>query len=149
MSSLRSILLVEDNPNDVELTLAALKDANLANEVVIANDGEQALDYLFRRKRYADRTGGAPAAILLDLKMPKVDGHEVLRQIRADWELRLVPVIVLTSSREERDLYQSYDNGANSYVVKPVDFDEFITAISKLGVFWALLNEPPPSKSSP
>jgi CheY-like chemotaxis protein len=144
MSSLRSLLLVEDNPNDVELTLTALKEANLANDVVVANDGEQALDYLFRRGPHADRTGGMPAAILLDLKMPKVDGHEVLRQIRADPELRLVPVIVLTSSREERDLYRSYDSGANSYVVKPVDFEEFITAISKLGVFWALLNEPPP-----
>jgi len=147
MSSLRSILLVEDNPNDVELTLTALKEANLANDVVVAGDGEQALDYLFRRRQYADREAGVPAAILLDLKMPKVDGHEVLRQIRADSELRLVPVVILTSSREERDLYQSYDNGANSYVVKPVDFEEFITAISKLGVFWALLNEPPPSKS--
>jgi CheY-like chemotaxis protein len=146
MSSLRSILLVEDNPNDVELTLAALRAANFANEVVVVNDGEQALDYLFRRKHYAGREGGAPAVILLDLKMPKVDGHSVLRQIRSDWELRLIPVVVLTSSREERDLYQSYDRGANSYVVKPVDFDEFIAAISKLGVFWGLLNEPPPSK---
>jgi CheY-like chemotaxis protein len=148
MSSLRTILLVEDNPNDVELTLAALKEANLANEVVVVGDGEQALDFLFRRKRFAGRTGEAPAAILLDLKMPKVDGHEVLRQIRADWELRLVPVVILTSSREERDLYQSYDRGANAFVVKPVDFEEFIAAISKLGIFWALLNEPPPSKSS-
>jgi CheY-like chemotaxis protein len=146
MSALRTILLVEDNPNDVELTLSALREANFANEVVVAKDGEQALDYLFRRKQYAGRTGGAPAVILLDLKMPKVDGHSVLRQIRSDWELRLIPVVVLTSSREEKDLYQSYDRGANSYVVKPVDFEEFVTAISKLGVFWALLNEPPPSK---
>jgi CheY-like chemotaxis protein len=147
MSSLRTILLVEDNPNDVELTLTALKQANLANEVVVVNDGEQALDYLFRRKRFAGRTGGAPAAILLDLKMPKVGGQEVLRQIRADWELRLVPVVILTSSREERDLYESYDKGANAYVVKPVEFEEFIEAIGKLGVFWALLNETPPPKS--
>jgi CheY-like chemotaxis protein len=146
MSTLRSILLVEDNPNDVELTLSALREANFANEVVVVNDGEQALDYLFRRNRYAGRTGGAPAVILLDLKMPKVDGHSVLRQIRSDWELRLIPVVVLTSSREERDLYQSYDRGANSYVVKPVDFEEFIAAISKLGVFWGILNEPPPPK---
>jgi CheY-like chemotaxis protein len=146
MSTLRSILLVEDNPNDVELTLSALREANFANEIVVVNDGEQALDYLFRRKRYAGRAGGAPAVILLDLKMPKIDGHSVLRQIRSDWELRLVPVVVLTSSREEKDLYQSYDRGANSYVVKPVDFDEFIAAISKLGVFWGVLNEPPPPK---
>jgi CheY-like chemotaxis protein len=143
-NSLRSLLLVEDNPNDVELTLSALKEANLANEIVVANDGEQALDFLFRRGPHAGRAGRQPAVILLDLKMPKVDGHEVLRQIRADAELRLIPVVMLTSSREEKDLYQSYDNGANSYVVKPVDFEEFITAISKLGVFWALLNEPPP-----
>jgi CheY-like chemotaxis protein len=146
MSILRSLLLVEDNPNDVELTLSALKEANLANEVIVANDGEQALNYLFRRGTYAGRKTGQPGFILLDLKMPKVDGHEVLKQIRADPELRLIPVVILTSSKEERDLYQSYDNGANSYVVKPVDFDEFITAISKLGVFWALLNEPPPGK---
>ena len=146
MSILRSLLLVEDNPNDVELTLSALKEANLANEVIVANDGEQALDYLFRRGSHSGRKTGQPGVILLDLKMPKVDGHEVLKQIRADPALRLIPVVILTSSREERDLYQSYDNGANSYVVKPVDFDEFITAVSKLGVFWALLNEPPPGK---
>jgi CheY-like chemotaxis protein len=146
MSILRSLLLVEDNPNDVELTLSALKEANLANEVIVANDGEQALNYLFRRGTHAGRKTSQPGVILLDLKMPKVDGHEVLKQIRADPELRLIPVVILTSSKEERDLYQSYDNGANSYVVKPVDFDEFITAISKLGVFWALLNEPPPGK---
>jgi CheY-like chemotaxis protein len=147
-NSLRSILLVEDNPNDVELTLSALKEAHLANEIVVTNDGEQALNFLFRRGPHAGRTGRHPAVILLDLKMPKIDGHEVLRQIRADPELRLIPVVMLTSSREEKDLYQSYDKGANSYVVKPVDFEEFITAISKLGVFWALLNEPPP-KSPP
>jgi CheY-like chemotaxis protein len=140
-------MLVEDNPNDVELTLTALREANLANEVVVQNDGEQALDYLFRRGAHAGRPIGQPAVILLDLKMPKVDGHEVLRQIRGDPELRLIPVVVLTSSREEKDLYESYDSGANAYVVKPVDFDEFITAISKLGVFWALLNEPPPGKA--
>jgi CheY-like chemotaxis protein len=147
MNSLRSILLVEDNPNDVELTMSALKEANLANDVVVANDGEQALDYLFRRGRHAGRTGPQPAVILLDLKMPKVDGHEVLRQIRSDRDLRLTPIVILTSSREERDLFESYDKGANSYVVKPVDFEEFVTAISKLGVFWALLNEPPPEDS--
>jgi CheY-like chemotaxis protein len=147
MNALRSVMLVEDNPNDVELTLTALREAHLANEIVVKNDGEQALDYLLRRGSDAGRVGAQPAVILMDLKMPKVDGHEVLRQIRADQELRLIPVVVLTSSREEKDLYESYDNGANAYVVKPVDFDEFITAISKLGVFWALLNEPPPGKA--
>jgi CheY-like chemotaxis protein len=148
MNPLRTLLLVEDNPNDVELTLSALNEARLANEIIVANDGQQALDYLFRRGRYSGRAAGHPGVILLDLKMPKVDGHEVLRQIRADPELRLIPVVVLTSSREEKDLFESYDNGANSYVVKPVDFEEFITAISKLGVFWALLNEPPPGTNS-
>jgi CheY-like chemotaxis protein len=145
LNTLHSLLLVEDNPNDVELTLSALSEARLANEVVVANDGEQALDYLFRRGRFAGRSTPNPAVILLDLKMPKVDGHEVLRQIRASEQLRLIPVVVLTSSREEKDLYSSYDKGANAYVVKPVDFAEFIGAISKLGVFWALLNEPPPA----
>ncbi len=147
MNAFRSVMLVEDNPNDVELTLTALREAHLANEIIVKNDGEQALDYLLRRGSHAGRADGHPAVILLDLKMPKVDGHEVLRQIRADPELRLIPVVVLTSSREEKDLFESYDNGANAYVVKPVDFDEFITAISKLGVFWALLNEPPPGKA--
>ncbi len=144
MNTLHSLLLVEDNPNDVELTLSALSEARLANEIVVANDGEQALDYLFRRGRHEGRTSQNPAVILLDLKMPKVDGHEVLRQIRASELLRLIPVVVLTSSREEKDLYSSYNKGANAYVVKPVDFAEFIEAIGKLGVFWAVLNEPPP-----
>jgi CheY-like chemotaxis protein len=147
MDSLRSILLVEDNPNDVELTVTALNEAKLANTIVVVNDGEQALDYLFRRNQFAGRSPGQPAVILLDLKMPKVDGHEVLRQIRADPELRLIPTVVLTSSKEEKDLYESYSKGANSYVVKPVDFEEFATAIGKLGVFWAVLNEPPPGKT--
>jgi CheY-like chemotaxis protein len=149
MNSLRPILLVEDNPNDVELTLTALREAHLANEIVVANDGEQALDYLFRRGPHAGRAGAQPAVILLDLKMPKVDGREVLRQIRADPALRLIPVVILTSSREERDLLESYDKGANSYVVKPVDFEEFGAAINKLGIFWAVLNEAPPGKDSP
>jgi CheY-like chemotaxis protein len=148
MNSLHSVLLVEDNPNDVELTLSALKEARLANEIVVTNDGEQALEYLMRRGRYAGRTTPNPAVILLDLKMPKIDGHEVLRRIRADPYLRLIPVVILTSSREEKDLYSSYDKGANSYVVKPVDFEEFIGGISKLGVFWAVLNEPPPGKET-
>lgn len=148
MNALRSVLLVEDNPNDVELTLTALREASLANDVVVANDGEQALDYLLRRGTHEGRMGVNPAVILLDLKMPKVDGREVLKQIRDSEELRLIPVVMLTSSREEKDLYESYNNGANAYVVKPVDFDDFITAISKLGVFWALLNEPPPRRSA-
>jgi CheY-like chemotaxis protein len=149
MNSLRPILLAEDNPNDVELTITALKEARIANEVVVTGDGEQALNYLLRRGPYAGRAMRQPAVILLDLKMPKVDGREVLKQIRQDPELRLIPVVVLTSSREERDLLESYDKGANSYVVKPVDFEEFISAISKLGVFWALLNEPPPGRDLP
>jgi CheY-like chemotaxis protein len=147
MNTLRSVLLVEDNPNDVELTLTALKEAKLANDVIVAKDGAEALDFLFKRGAHVGRDNIQPAVILLDLKMPKVDGREVLRQIRESTELRLIPVVMLTSSREERDLYESYSNGANAYVVKPVDFDEFITAISKLGVFWALLNEPPPRRS--
>jgi CheY-like chemotaxis protein len=144
VSSLHSLLLVDDNPNDIELTLSALKEARLANNIVVANDGEEALDYLLRRGPHAGRTSRNPAVILLDLKMPKIDGHEVLKQIRGNPDLRLIPVVVLTSSREEKDLYSSYDKGANAYVVKPVDFEEFIVAITKLGVFWAVLNEPPP-----
>ena len=145
-SSLRPILLAEDNPNDVELIITALKEAHLVNEIIVASDGEQALDYLYRRGRHAGRTGFQPAVILLDLKMPKVDGREVLRQIRADPDLRSIPVVVLTSSREESDLLQTYHLGTNAYVVKPVDFEEFIGAVSRLGFFWALLNEPPPEK---
>jgi CheY-like chemotaxis protein len=144
MSNLRPILLVEDNPNDVELILTALKDASLANEVVVTHDGAQALDYLFRRGAYPGRDSASPAVTLLDLKMPKVDGREVLRQVRADPKLRLLPVVVLTSSREEQDLFETYHLGANAYLVKPVEFEAFISAVGKLGVFWALLNEPPP-----
>lgn len=146
MPSVRPILLAEDNPNDVELVVTALKDARLVNEIIVANDGEQALDCLYRRGRFATRTGPQPAVILLDLKMPKVDGREVLRQIRADPALREIPVVVLTSSREESDLLQSYQLGVNAYVVKPVDFEEFTSAVGKLGFFWALLNELPPEK---
>jgi CheY-like chemotaxis protein len=144
MPTLRPILLVEDSPNDIELILAALKDASLANEIVVTHDGAQALDYLFRRGTYANRTTPLPAVVLLDLKMPKVDGREVLRQIRADPLVRLTPVVVLTSSREEQDLFETYHLGANAFLVKPVEFDAFISAVGKLGVFWALLNEPPP-----
>jgi CheY-like chemotaxis protein len=145
MSAPRPILLAEDNPNDVELILTAFEEARLVNEIVTVNDGEQALDFLHRRGAHAHRTGPLPAVILLDLKMPRVDGREVLRQIRSDPGLRTIPVVVLTSSREESDLLQTYQLGVNAYVVKPVDFEEFINAVGKLGCFWALLNEPPPS----
>jgi CheY-like chemotaxis protein len=144
MSTLRPVLLVEDNPNDVELIQTALQDTRMANEIVVTHDGAQALDYLFRRGPYAGRPPVQPAVVLLDLKMPKVDGREVLRQIRADPTLRLTPVVMLTSSREEQDLFETYNLGANAYLVKPVEFEAFISAVAKLGVFWALLNEPPP-----
>lgn len=148
MKNPRPILLAEDNPNDVELILAAFKDANFVNEIHVAEDGEQALDFLHRRGPHAGRPGPLPAVILLDLKMPKVDGREVLRHVRTDPSLRHIPVVILTSSREESDLLASYQLGANAFVVKPVDFQEFIGAVSKLGFFWAMLNEPPPSDSS-
>lgn len=148
IGELKRILLVEDNPNDVELTLAALGEHNLANSVDLARDGEEALDYLYRRGPFADRPKGNPVLILLDLKLPKVDGHEVLREIRRDDALRFIPVVILTSSREERDLVEGYRNGVNAYVVKPVEFREFIDAMKSLGVFWALLNEPPPRPRS-
>jgi CheY-like chemotaxis protein len=144
MTELRKILLAEDNPNDVELTLAALRENHLVNEVVVVRDGAEALDYLFRRNAFAARTGGNPALMLLDLKMPKVDGIEVLRQVKSDPAVRTIPIVVLTSSREEQDLVMSYDFGVNAYVVKPVDFPEFVQAVRVLGGFWAVLNEPPP-----
>lgn len=142
-AELRRILLADDNPNDVELTLEALGEYNLANEVVVVKDGADALDYLYRRGAYKMRTGGDPAVILLDLKMPKVDGLEVLRQIKSEPALKCIPVVVLTSSHEERDLVDSYNLGTNAYVVKPVDFKDFVDAIKGLGSFWAVLNEPP------
>ena len=144
MSGFGRILLVEDDPKDVELTLTALEEYNLANEVVVTRDGEEALDYLYRRGSFATRSNGNPAVLLLDLKLPKVDGLEVLQQVKSDPKLRLVPVVVLTSSREERDMVASYRLGVNAYVVKPVDFHEFVNAIKELGVFWAIINEPPP-----
>jgi CheY-like chemotaxis protein len=136
--------LVEDDPKDVELALSGLADYNLANEVVVARDGEEALDYLYRRGTYETRHNGNPAVMLLDLKLPKVDGFEVIQQIRADERLKMIPVVVLTSSHEEKDLIRSYELGANGYVVKPVDFHRFVNAVKELGVFWAVLNEPPP-----
>jgi CheY-like chemotaxis protein len=146
---LKPILLVEDNPRDLELTLIALEKSNLANEVITVRDGEEALDYLFRRGPYAGRPEGNPAVVLLDLKLPKVDGIQVLEQVKSDPALRPVPVVMLTTSREERDLVQSYRLGVNAYVVKPVAFREFIGAIQELGMFWAVLNEPPPGSLRP
>jgi CheY-like chemotaxis protein len=136
-------LLAEDNINDIELTMAALAEHNLANEVVIARDGEEALDFLYRRGAFGMREEGHPAVVLLDLKMPKVDGLEVLRQIKSDPNLRMIPTVVLTSSREDRDIVESYSLNANAYVVKPVDFHEFVDAIREVGLFWGILNVPP------
>jgi CheY-like chemotaxis protein len=145
MGELKRILLAEDNAEDIELTLAALSENQLANEVVVVRDGAEALDYLYRRGVHAARPAGLPAVILLDVKMPKLDGLEVLRAIRADDALKTTPVVILTSSREESDLLESYRLGVNAYVVKPVDFREFMVAVKNLGLFWAVLNEPPPS----
>jgi CheY-like chemotaxis protein len=144
MNELGRILIVEDDPKDVELTLTALEEYNLANEVVVTRDGEEALDYLYCRGNFKMRTSDNPAVLLLDLKLPKVDGLEVLQQIKTDEKLRMIPVVVLTSSREERDMVASYKLGVNAYVVKPVDFHGFVNAIKELGVFWAVINEPPP-----
>ena len=144
MSELARILLVEDDPRDVELTLTALGEYNLANEVVITRDGEKALDFLYCRGEFSTRSKDNPAVMLLDLKLPKVDGLEVLQQIKSDERLKLIPVVVLTSSQEEKDMMRSYKLGVNAYVVKPVDFHEFVNAIKELGVFWAVINEPPP-----
>ena len=141
---LKPILLVEDNPNDLELTLIALEKSQLANEVIVVRDGAEALDSLHARGQFSGRTPGNPAVVLLDLKLPKVDGIEVLREVRNTAQLRSMPVVMLTSSREEQDLVRSYELGVNAYVVKPVDFKEFVRAIADLGVFWAVLNEPPP-----
>jgi CheY-like chemotaxis protein len=140
----KRILLAEDNPNDIELTLEALEEHRLANEVVSVRDGSEALDYLYRRGAFAARPEGAPVLVLLDLKMPKVDGMEVLRQIKADPKLKMIPVVMMTSSREEQDLIRSYQLGVNSYVVKPVKFTEFVDSIKQLGVYWVLVNEPLP-----
>jgi len=144
MNKLGRILLVEDDPNDVELTLTALEEYNLANEVIVARDGEEALDYLYSRGKFKTRSSDNPAVMLLDLKLPKVDGLEVLKQIKCDEKLKMMPVVVLTSSKEERDMVASYKLGVNAYVVKPVDFHEFVNAIKELGAFWAVINEPPP-----
>jgi CheY-like chemotaxis protein len=141
----RRILMVEDDPRDVELTLTALEDYKLANEVVVCRDGQEALDYLYSRGKFSDRVKENPAVMLLDLKLPKVDGLEVLQQVKSDERLRMIPVVMLTSSHEEKDMMQSYKLGVNAYVVKPVDFHEFVNAVKELGVFWAVINQPPPA----
>ena len=143
-SNIKNILLVEDDPGDVELTLAALEENHLANKVAVVNNGEEALDYLYERGKFEKRSGGNPIVVLLDNKMPKVNGLEVLKTIKADENLKLIPVVVLTSSRETPDLVEFYKHGVNAYVVKPVDFAEFMNVIKHLGIFWAAINEPPP-----
>ncbi|MBU2009792.1 MAG: response regulator [Chloroflexi bacterium] len=141
----RTILLVEDNPDDVELTLRAFRKSNVANEIVVARDGAEALDYLFGTGPYAGRAPSImPEVVLLDLKLPRIDGLEVLRRLRADERTKLLPVVILTSSKEEKDLVNGYKFGANSYVRKPVDFDQFIKAVQQLGLYWLVFNEPPP-----
>jgi CheY-like chemotaxis protein len=142
--NIKSILLAEDDPRDVELTLAALEENHLANKVAVVGNGEEALDYLYRRGKFKMRAGGNPIVVLLDNKMPKVNGLEVLKAIKADEHLKTIPVVVLTSSRETPDLIEFYNHGVNAYVVKPVDFSEFMKAVKQLGVFWAAVNEPPP-----
>jgi CheY-like chemotaxis protein len=144
MEKLKRILLVEDDPYDVELTLTGFSEFHLANEVVVARDGEEALNFLHRRGKFAGRTDGNPAVVLLDLKLPKVGGLEVLRQLKTDESLKMVPVVILTSSHEDRDMVEGYKLGTNAYVVKPVDFHQFVDAIKHIGAFWALINEPPP-----
>lgn len=144
MNDLKRILLVDDSPHDTELALDALEEYNVANEIVVLRDGAEALDYLYRRGQFASRNTSDPAVILLDLKMPKVDGMEVLRHIKNDPNLKLIPVVIMTSSREEQDVINSYRLGVNAYVVKPVRFHEFAEAVKQVGAFWAVLNQPPP-----
>lgn len=145
MVEIRTILFAEDNPKDVELTLEALGDHNLANNVIVVRDGVETMDYLRCEGKYKQRKPGNPAVILLDIKMPRMDGIEVLKAIKSDKKLRTLPVVMLTSSREEQDVIKSYELGVNAYVVKPVDFKEFIEAVKQLGVFWAVINEVPPA----
>ena len=144
MRTLARILIVEDDPNDIELTLTALGAYNLANEVVVTRDGQEALDYLYCQGEFVDRPSESPAVVLLDLKLPKLDGLEVLQKIKSDDRLKMIPVVVLTSSHEESDKMRSYSLGVNAYVVKPVDFHDFVNAVKELGAFWAVVNEPPP-----
>jgi CheY-like chemotaxis protein len=148
MAEIKRILLAEDSEKDIELTMEALEEHHLANDLVVVRDGAEALDYLYHRGQFAGSTNSPPVLVLLDLKMPKVDGMEVLRQIKADPELKRIPVVMMTSSREERDLVLSYDLGVNAYVVKPVKFSEFMDSVKQLGVFWALINETPPNRGA-
>ena len=147
MSTLRQILLVDDSPRDTELALMGLEEYRLANEIITLRDGAEALDYLYRRGEFANRTEGEPALVLLDMKMPKVDGLEVLRQMKGDPKLKTIPVVMMTSSREEQDLVNSYQLGVNAYLVKPMNFQEFIEAVKIAGAFWGVFNEPPPLRS--
>jgi len=148
MMKLERILLAEDNLDDIELTLRVLAEYHLANKVDVVRDGVEALDYLFRRGRFADRPPGNPALLLLDNKMPRVDGLEVVRRVKADERLKTIPVVMLTSSREQGDLFKSYELGVNAYVIKPVDFFDFVNAVRELGGFWGIVNEPPPRSAS-
>ena len=147
MSDVKRILLVEDSENDVTLTMAAFEEVNLANEVVVVRDGQEALDYLFRRGAYAERPDVDPAVVLLDLKLPKLDGLQVLAAVKGDETRKAIPIVMLTSSREESDLARSYELGVNAYVVKPLSFVEFLAAVKELGLFWALVNQPPPGST--
>lgn len=147
MNGLKRVLYAEDSEKDVELTLAALDQHNLANEVVVVRDGAEAWDYLCCQGQYAERQSSPPAVVLLDLKMPKMDGLEVLRRMKADEKLRTIPVVMLTSSRQERDVVESYALGVNAYVVKPVSFNDFLSAVANLGLFWAVINQAPPGMS--
>jgi len=147
-AELKRILLVDDSPRDTEMALNALAQNNLANEVIALRDGVEALDYLYRRGPFADRVVGHPAVVLLDLKMPRVDGIEVLRQMKSDPQLKMIPVVIMTSSREEQDLVTSYRLGVNAFIVKPVVFQEFVEAVKLIGAFWAVVNEPPPGSVS-
>lgn len=147
MDELRTILLAEDNPKDVELTLEAMAENNLANNIFVVKDGVEALEFLHCEGKYKQRKEGNPALILLDIKMPRMDGIEVLRNIRSDASLKRIPVVVLTSSREEKDLFNTYELGVNAYVLKPVDFKQFIEAVKQIGSFWAILNELPSERA--
>ena len=140
---LKRILLVEDSNNDIELILSVLTEINLAREILVVQDGEQALDYLYQRGNFSQRQPGNPVVVILDLKLPKIDGFEVIQKIKSDPKLKVIPIVVLTSSQQDQDLLKSYDLGINAYVVKPIDFPDFVEVIKKLGVFWGLINHPP------